>query len=207
MVKLWVATTNQGKLNEFRNILGGLAEIHSISELKVYAVPKETGKTFEENARIKARALKSVRPGEWVVADDSGLEVEGLGGLPGVHSARYAGENASDAENSAKLIKMVQIRTAQNRSAQFCCILVVFAPDGKESVLEGTVKGSISTSSKGSSGFGYDPVFIPEGETKTYAELGASVKNQGSHRAQAIRRLMALLTAGSTASQRPDPST
>ena len=207
MTKLWVATTNQGKLNEFRNILTGVAETHPISELKVYAIPKETGKTFEENARIKARALKAVKPGEWVVADDSGLEVEGLGGLPGIHSARYAGENASDAENIAKLLKMVQIRSPQNRNAQFRCVFVVFSPDGKEAVLEGVVKGTLATSMKGTTGFGYDPVFIPEDQTKTYAELGASIKNQGSHRAQAIRKLVALLGSGSGASPSSDPST
>lgn len=190
---LWVATTNQGKLNEFRNILGQQVEIHSPAELKVYSLPKETGSTFVDNARIKAKALKAVRPGEWVVADDSGLEVEGLGGLPGVHSARYAGEKASDAENNAKLLKMVQIRTPTNRKAQFRCVFVVFDPTGKESVIEGIVKGSIATKASGVAGFGYDPVFIPEGQTKTYSELGAAFKNQGSHRAQAIRQLVALL--------------
>lgn len=207
MLKLWVATTNPGKLNEFRNLLSGVAEIHSISELKVYAVPKETGKTFEENARIKARTLKAVKPGEWVVSDDSGLEVEGLGGLPGIYSARYAGDKASDSENAAKLLKMVQIRTPQNRSAQFRCVLIVFAPDGKESVLEGTVKGTIATAAKGRDGFGYDPVFIPEGQTKTYAELGATVKNQGSHRAQAIRKLALLLNPSLRAFLPSNPST
>lgn len=198
MLTLWVATTNQGKLNEFRNILGRKAEIHSPLELKVYSFPKETGATFVDNARIKARSLKALKPGEWVVADDSGLEVEGLGGLPGVHSARYAGEKASDAENNAKLLKMVSIRTAGNRAAQFKCVFVAFSPDGKEHVIEGTVKGTIGTVAKGTAGFGYDPVFIPEGQTKTYAELGAAVKNQGSHRAQAIRQLAALLEQSPT---------
>ena len=207
MLRLWVATTNQGKLNEFRNLLNGMAEIHSISELKVYAVPKETGKTFEENARIKARTLKAVKPGEWVVADDSGLEVEGLGGLPGIHSARYAGERASDSENTAKLLKMVQIRTPQNRNAQFRCVLVVFSPEGKETVIEGVVNGTIATVVKGQVGFGYDPVFIPEGQTKTYAELGASIKNQASHRARAIRGLLELFHPELKASRLPNPST
>lgn len=198
MTTLWVATTNQGKLNEFRNILGQQAEIHSPAELKVYSLPKETGSTFVDNARIKAKALKAVRPGEWVVADDSGLEVEGLGGSPGVHSARYAGEKASDAENNAKLLKMVQIRTPTNRKAQFRCVFVVYDPSGKESVIEGIVKGSIATKASGVGGFGYDPVFIPEGQTKTYSELGAAFKNQGSHRAQAIRQLVALLAPQAT---------
>lgn len=197
MTALWVATTNQGKLNEFRNILTGVMDIHSPTELKVYSLPKETGKTFEDNARIKARALRAMRPGEWIVADDSGLEVEGLGGLPGIHSARYAGERASDAENNAKLLKMMQIRTPMNRNARFRCVLVVYSPEGDESVLEGISNGAISTNVKGTTGFGYDPVFIPEGQSKTYAELGVAFKNQGSHRAQVIRQLAALVSGRS----------
>src|ERR1035437_4078734 len=98
MTPLWISTTNKNKLNEFQNILAGQIDIHSVGELKFYAAPPETGKTFEDNARIKARTLKALKSGIWVVADDSGLEAEGLGGLPGVHSARYAGDNAGDAE-------------------------------------------------------------------------------------------------------------
>lgn len=191
---LWVATTNQGKLNEFRNLMSEHVEIHSINELTVYAPPPESGKTFEENARIKARSLKAVRPGAWVVADDSGLEVEGLGGLPGVHSARYAGDKASDGENVAKLLKMLQIRSPGRRAAQFRCVLVAYDPSGQEHVLEGIVKGEISSAARGKTGFGYDPVFVPEGHDKTFAELGLAVKNQLSHRAKAIRQLLTLLS-------------
>jgi XTP/dITP diphosphohydrolase len=193
MTPLWVATTNQGKLNEFRNLMTGRTELHSLSELGFYAAPPETGKTFEDNARIKARSIKAIKPRTWVVADDSGLEVEGLGGLPGVHSARYAGDKASDGENVAKLLKMLQIRSPGNRAAQFRAVLVAFDPDGKEHVLQGIVKGTISTTARGKSGFGYDPVFIPEGHDKTFAELGGAVKNQISHRAIAIRELLSLL--------------
>lgn len=190
---LWISTTNQGKLNEFRNIMGGLVDIHSVSELPNYHAPPETGKTFTENARIKAKTLKALKPGTWVVADDSGLEVEGLGGLPGIHSARYAGDKASDAENVAKVLKMVQIRSAANRQAQFRCVLVVYDPSGTEHVIEGIVRGTISTTAKGKSGFGYDPVFIPEGKDQTFAEMGIAVKNQISHRAKAIREFMSLI--------------
>jgi len=192
-MELWIATTNQGKLNEFRNVLGNQVATHSVSELKVYAAPPETGRSFEDNARIKAKTLKAIKSGVWVVADDSGLEVEGLGGLPGIHSARYAGDKASDAENVAKLLKMVQIRTAGNRKAQMVCVLVAFDPSGREHVVCGTVKGTISITARGKSGFGYDPVFVPEGQDKTYAELGPAVKNQGSHRSQAIRELLRLI--------------
>ena len=191
--KLWVATTNQGKLNEFRNLMANKVEIVGLQELKHYSAPPETGKTFEENARIKARSLKALRPGEWVVADDSGLEVEGLGGMPGVHSARYAGDKASDAENVAKLLKMVQIRTPTNRKAMFRCVLVAFDPDGQEHVIRGEVQGVITPTARGTTGFGYDPVFAPVGHDKTFAELGAATKNQISHRAVAIRELLALL--------------
>lgn len=192
-MKLWIATSNAGKLNEFRNILGGKVDIHSTQELSYYSSPPETGATFVENARIKARTLKAMKPGEWVVADDSGLEVAGLDNLPGVHSARYAGPKASDRENVAKLLKMMQIRSAQNRDAQFRCVFVAYDPQGQEHVIEGVVAGKIASSAQGAAGFGYDPVFIPEGHDKTFGDLGLAVKNQISHRAKAIRQLMALM--------------
>jgi len=195
MSELWVSTTNQGKLNEFRNLLGAAVDIHSVSELKFYAAPPETGQSFEDNARIKAKTLKALKPGVWVVADDSGLEAAGLNGLPGIHSARYAGDKASDGENIAKLLKMIQIRSAGNRAAQMVCVLVAYDPSGKEHVIHGVVKGQISTTARGKAGFGYDPVFVPEGQDKTYAELGPAVKNQGSHRSQAIRELLKAMQA------------
>lgn len=195
MINLWVATTNQGKLNEFRNLLAEHAEVHSVSELAVYSAPPENGQSFTENARIKARSLKAVKAGQWVVADDSGLEVEGLGGLPGIHSARYAGDKASDGENMAKLLKMLQIRSPGNRKAQFRCVLVAYDPNGGEHVIEGIVKGQIANAARGKVGFGYDPVFIPEGHDKTFSELGLAVKNQISHRAKAIRELLTLMSS------------
>ncbi|MGE0526765.1 MAG: RdgB/HAM1 family non-canonical purine NTP pyrophosphatase [Bdellovibrionales bacterium] len=190
MIELWIATHNKGKINEFRNLMGGAVELHTPSELGYYSSPPETGGTFEENARIKARSVKAVKPGKWVAADDSGIEVEGLGGLPGVHSARYAGNQASDAENIAKLLKMLQIRSPRNRNAQFRCVLVAYDPEGQEHVLEGVVKGQIATKVRGQTGFGYDPIFIPEGFEQTFAELGVATKNQISHRAKALRELL-----------------
>lgn len=193
-MELWVASTNQGKLNEFRNLLeeAGI-KIHSPSELPVYSSPPETGQTFLENARIKAKSLAALRSGLWVVADDSGLEVLGLNKMPGVHSARYAGPKASDRENNAKLLKMMQIRSPLQREAHFKCVFVVIDPHGKEHVIEGDVKGTISEKERGASGFGYDSVFIPEGQTQTFAELGPSFKNKVSHRALAIKKLKELL--------------
>jgi XTP/dITP diphosphohydrolase len=193
LAELWISTTNQGKLNEFKNLMGAKVELHSISELKSYAAPPETGATFTDNARIKAKTLKAIKPGVWVVADDSGLEVEGLGGLPGIHSARYAGPKASDGENVAKLLKMLQIRSPGNRKARFVCVLVAFDPSGKEHVIQGTVEGQISNNARGTTGFGYDPVFMPEGQSQTFSELGLAFKNQISHRAKAIRELLALI--------------
>ena len=167
--------------------------VHSITELAHYSQPPENGKTFLDNARIKARSVKAMKPGVWVLAEDSGLEVEGLGGLPGIHSARYAGAHARDSENLAKLLKMLQIKAVANRNARFLCTMVAFDPSGEEHVFTGELKGVIGKTPAGQLGFGYDPVFIPQGETKTMAELGAAFKNKNSHRAQATLALIQLI--------------
>ena len=197
MIPLWVATTNAGKLVEFRNLIGEVAELHAASELSYFSAPEENGATFEDNARIKAKSMRALRPSTWVVADDSGLEVKGLGDLPGVHSARYAGPKASDAENCAKLIKMVALRTATNREARFVCVLVAYDTNGQEYVLRGECAGQIAVTMRGKGGFGYDPVFVPEGSDKTFSELGPAAKNQVSHRSRAIRQLLPLLGVSS----------
>lgn len=187
-MEVWVATTNKGKLDEIRNILSEAPiELHSLNELPSYSVPPETGKTFAENARIKAKALRAVKNEAWVLADDSGLEVAGLNNLPGVHSARYAGDNASDAENTAKLLKMMSLRSAQKREAKFKCALAVINPNGEEFLFEGILKGKIGLQQQGTNGFGYDSVFIPEGHEKTLAQMTPGEKNQISHRYQALK--------------------
>ncbi len=191
-MELWIATGNQGKLNEFKMLFNKAnLEIHSQSELPVFAQPPENGDTFVANARIKARALKSMKPGVWVIGEDSGLEVEGLNKFPGIHSARYAGPKAADSENVAKLLKMMQIRQIQNRKARFVSVIVAFDPQGVEHIVEGELHGQISPKAIGTTGFGYDPVFIPEGETKTLADLGLAHKNRVSHRASAVQKLLA----------------
>ncbi len=187
MRELWVATTNTGKIQEFKTLLGHLFQVRSCCELDFYTPPPETGATFLDNARLKARSLRAIKSHTWVLADDSGLEVEGLGGQPGVHSARYAGPHARDSENVAKLLKMLQIRSPMNRKAQFRCVLVGFDPEGREVVSEGVLKGSIALSARGQGGFGYDPIFIPEAQTQTLGELSLAKKNQISHRALALR--------------------
>lgn len=197
-MELWIATTNRGKLLEFEMILEplikeGKLKLKTLGDLDTYFPPEETGATFLDNARIKARSLKAVRPGAWIVAEDSGLAVEGMNGLPGVHSARYAGPKASDFENRAKLLKIMGLKALANRNASFICQMVVFDSDGQEHLFDGELKGTIAKAEAGKTGFGYDSVFIPEGESKTLAELGLAFKNKVSHRARAVEKLLELL--------------
>lgn len=191
-MELWIATGNAGKLKEYELQLREIADLklHSQGEIAGFTPRPEDGKTFLDNARIKARTLKAVRPEAWILGEDAGLEVAGLGGLPGVHSARYAGPKAADSENVAKLLKMMQIRAVSDRSARFVCTTVVLTPAGEEWVFEGEMKGQIAKNVAGQLGFGYDPVFVPDGETKTLAELGPGIKIQRSHRAQAMKAFL-----------------
>lgn len=186
-MEIWIASSNAGKIREFEQLFADMSvEIHGQNELSYYSPPEETGKSFEENARLKAKSLSAVKPNAWVVADDSGLVCEGLNGMPGIYSARYAGDNASDAENTAKLLKMIQLRT-DNRKAYFVCCLVCISPSGEEFVFEKELHGVIAKAQRGTDGFGYDPIFIPEGYEQSLAELGKVEKNKLSHRAQAIK--------------------
>ena len=199
-MEIWIATSNNGKLNEFKMLLNAavneqMLEIHSQSELPVFSQPPENADSFVGNARIKARALKAMRPGTWVMGEDSGLAVEGLNGLPGIHSARYAGPKAQDAENVAKLLKMMTLRPMNSRKGAFVSVIVAFDPSGVEHVFEGKLQGEIAKAQKGTTGFGYDNVFIPENEQKTLAELGLAFKNKVSHRAIAMNQLIAVLKA------------
>jgi XTP/dITP diphosphohydrolase len=198
MIELWFASGNQGKINEMKMLLNrligdGSLQLHSQSELPVFSAPPENGDSFVANARIKARSMKAMKPGIWVMGEDSGLMVEGLNGLPGIHSARYAGPKASDGENVAKLLKMIAIRQIANRKAAFISVIVAFDPEGNEHIFEGRMEGEIAKAARGTTGFGYDPVFIPEGETKTLSELGLAHKNKISHRAKAVTEMMSAL--------------
>lgn len=191
-MEIWVATSNKGKLQEIQLLLKEVPDLklHSQDEISGFATRPEDGKTFLDNARIKTRTLRAVKNQHWVIGEDSGLEVEGLNKLPGIHSARYAGPKASDSENISKLLKMMAIKPMANRNARFVCSLVVFTPTGEEWNFEGEMKGTISKAPAGNLGFGYDPVFTAEGQTKTLAELGPGFKNQNSHRAQALRKFL-----------------
>lgn len=196
-MELWLATGNKGKVEEYQLTLKSLPDlkIHTLAELKSFTPRPEDGATFLDNARIKARSLKAVKPGVWILAEDSGLEVDGLGNLPGVHSARYAGPHARDSENVAKLLKMMQIRNVNPRTARFKCVTVVYTPEGEEWVFEGAMAGSISSKPIGTMGFGYDPVFVPDGETQTLSELGPGYKIKNSHRAKALSLFLEKLKA------------
>ncbi len=195
---IWLATTNRGKVLEFEMLLEPLLKkglkVKTLGDLPTYYPPEETGATFLDNARIKARSLKAMRPKEWIVAEDSGLAVEGMNGLPGIHSARYAGPKASDFENRVKLLKIMGLKQLANRNASFLCQMVVFDPEGQEFLFSGELKGTIAKAEVGRNGFGYDSVFVPEGEKTTLAELGMAYKNKVSHRSQATGKLLELLT-------------
>lgn len=196
-MELWIATGNKGKLEEYRMALRAVPDIQIFhqGEIKGFTPRPEDGATFLDNARIKAKTLKAVKPSAWVLGEDAGLEVTGLNNLPGVHSARYAGPKAADSENVAKLLKMMQIRNVSPRTAQFKCVTVVLTPDNQEWLFEGTMKGTIGPKAVGQMGFGYDPVFVPENETKTLAELGPGYKIQHSHRAQALNQFLLKLNS------------
>lgn len=182
---IWIATGNAGKVKEFKELLPG-HQIFSIQDMKSYSSPPETGKTFEENALIKVKSFKSIKPGFWVIGEDSGLEVEGLGNMPGIFSARYAGDNARDVENTSKVLKMLNIRSPGNRRAQFRCVMMAFDPQGNQHKFEGILKGEIAKDMRGVNGFGYDSIFVPEGSTQTLAEMTLQEKNKISHRSQAV---------------------
>jgi XTP/dITP diphosphohydrolase len=183
---LLVATRNAHKTREIQQILGpGFA----VSDLCVHEIPEihESGKSFEENATLKAVAVSRHFPGLFV-ADDSGLEVDALGGAPGVFSARYTGNAASDKQNIEKLLgELAQIGPRAKRSARFRCVIALARKGELLGTFEGTVEGRIAKQARGLHGFGYDPIFIPRGLEKTFAELPAKVKKTISHRAKAVR--------------------
>ena len=195
-MQLIVATRNTHKTREIEQILGPALAVQDLTAHPEISEITESGTSFEENAKLKAIAVSKRLPG-LVIADDSGLEVEGLGGAPGIHSARYAGANASDKERIAKLFRQLARVDANTdrRRARFRCVLGV-ARDGRIlATVEGVVEGKINERPRGSHGFGYDPIFIPDGFEETFAELPEELKNNISHRAKAIRKLQAKLLA------------
>ncbi len=215
-ITIIVATSNANKAREFAALLPGVDVLPMPAGIEL---PEETGVTFEENARLKAAAVRDQLlripggplsnadlypsgPGNtpagrsrvWVMADDSGLEVEALGGAPGIHSARYGGEGATDTGNVDRLL--AELKGKGNRRARFVCVLVCVSATAGELVARGDFEGTIAEAPRGRSGFGYDPVFIPEKKKLTVSEIPAEEKNRISHRARAAHSLLAQLRGG-----------
>ena len=187
------ATGNENKMKEIREILGALPlEILSMKEAGVSADIVEDGKTFEENALIKARAICKLA-GEMVLADDSGLEIDYLNKEPGIYSARYMGEDTSYHIKNKSLIDRLEGVPDEKRTARFVCAIAAVFPDGKELVVRGTVEGIIGYEEKGENGFGYDPIFYLQERGCTTAELPPEEKNSISHRGNALRLMKDLL--------------
>lgn len=189
MKKIVFATNNQHKLEEIRKITQGSLEILSLTDIGCNEEIDETGITLNENALIKATYVKE-RYGFDCFADDTGLEVDALEGAPGVYSARYAGEACRPEDNMEKLL--AEMKETENRRAQFRTVIALRC-NAENHLFEGVIRGCIIREKKGNEGFGYDPIFMPEGYDKTFAELGTEVKNQISHRAVATGKLMHFL--------------
>jgi len=185
-----VATRNAHKTREIQHILGSDFSVRDLRAYSDISEIIETGTSFEENAKLKALAVSTKLPG-LVVADDSGLEVDALGGAPGIHSARYASANATNTEKIDKLLEELARVRAKNdsRRARFHCVLALARNGEVLGVFEGIVEGQIADQPRGSRGFGYDPIFVPKDFQRTFGELGPAEKNQLSHRARALEKL------------------
>ena len=192
MKRLVVATHNSHKTSEIREMLAAkFDEVIDLNSFPEIEPAIEDGETLDDNARIKALYGAARLPGVTVLADDSGLEVDALGGAPGVYSARYAGEGAGDEANRAKLLRELEAVTM--RTARFRCVLMLAREGEVLQVCDGAVEGRIIHEARGAGGFGYDSLFVPDGYEETFAELPSETKHQLSHRGEALRRMLALL--------------
>ncbi len=192
---LLLATRNRHKTGELSAMLEGRFRVSDLSQWPDLPEVEETGVTFEENARLKAATISQAIGDDslWVMADDSGLEVDALEGAPGVRSARYAGERAGDAENLALLLE--RLAGVEERTARFRCVIALARGGEVAATFDGRCEGSLLDESRGAGGFGYDPIFVPQGESESFAQLPATFKNQVSHRAQALAGALAWLEA------------
>ena len=186
--RLVVASKNPDKIAEIEEVLGSTGLVEEIVRGLVWEDVEETGVTLEENALLKAKAVVDTT-GLPAVADDTGLEVEALGGAPGVHTARFAGSQASYQDNVTRML--VEMEGIEDRRARFRTVIALVFPDGVEVLAEGSVDGTITTARRGIAGFGYDPIFEVSG--RTFAEMGVNEKNGLSHRARAIRALVSFM--------------
>jgi len=192
--ELLIATKNAGKIKELEKLLAELPfRLRSLNGITNVIEPEETGATFAENAVLKARSY-ALQTGLSALADDSGLEVEALRGAPGVFSARYAGEGATDAEKIEKLLKEINETQNVNRRARFVCAMAIADAEGEiQFTAEGVCDGKIALTASGANGFGYDPIFIPDGFSETFGELSGDIKQQISHRARATAKIIQYL--------------
>jgi XTP/dITP diphosphohydrolase len=190
-----LATRNRGKARELESMLSGVVgRVESLADHPDVLLPPEGAHSYRENAEEKARAVWRAL-GIPAIGDDSGLEVDALGGAPGVTSARFAGPDADDAANNARLLAELRGFPAERRGARFRCLLALVEGEGPALIVEGTCPGRILESPRGDQGFGYDPLFLPEGEALTFAELPRETKNRGSHRGRAVAALRDALDA------------
>jgi len=185
---LLLATRNAHKTREFGQLFGRNFTVRDLMSKSDVPAIVESGKTFEENATLKALAVSKIFPNEIVIADDSGLEVNALDAAPGVFSARYTGENANDRRNVEKLLR--QLQDARDRSGRFYCVIALAKNGELMTTVAGEVTGTIANSARGENGFGYDPIFVPNGFSETFAELTLETKNKISHRAKAAAALL-----------------
>lgn len=193
ITELVLASGNKGKLAEFQRLLDGLdVQIHSMKDYPEIGEIVEDGSTFAENALIKAKAVCKAT-GKPAMADDSGLAVDALNGAPGIYSARFAGEQRSDADNNAKVLRLMETVADADRTARFFCVIAIVLPDGREYTVEGTCEGTILHALRGEGGFGYDPLFYVESMNKTFAELTMEEKNRISHRGHANRKAVEII--------------
>lgn len=190
-IELVIASTNIHKIREFKAMLKNhrAFDLRSLLDFPGYQPPPETGATFEENAILKATHAAAAL-NRWVVADDSGLVVPALGGIPGVYSARFAGDDATDLENRKKLLEKMLHLLDEDRNAYFECCIALASPAGIKKCVTGICEGSLLMQEKGGSGFGYDPLFMKHGYNKTFAELEEATKNRISHRRKALDKLL-----------------
>jgi len=189
-IELVIASTNVHKIREFRAMLKPLKfDILSLRDFPNYTPPEETGSTFEENAILKATHAANALH-RWVIADDSGLMVPALKGAPGIFSARYAGKDATDADNRKKLLEEMRHLLEEDRNAVFECCIALASPSGFKKCTCGSCEGTILSQERGGGGFGYDPLFMKHGYNKTFSELEESIKNRISHRRKALDKII-----------------
>jgi XTP/dITP diphosphohydrolase len=192
MYRVVLATRNAGKIEEFRRILAEIApktiELVGMENFPELPDVDETGQTFEENALLKARTVAHAT-GLPVIADDSGLSIDALGGAPGIHSARWSGEHGNDRANIMKVLSELRELPLTSRGAHFTCVTAMVLPDGREITQEGILRGEILDEPIGSNGFGYDPIFRPNGNELSLAQMDAATKDGISHRGQSVRAI------------------